>query len=297
MQGEWVERVEDLSVFAVIVLYKPQMERLKRLTGLLEKQVEGIVLVDNTDDDSHLSDAVVRLGDRVKTIALGRNTGIGFALNRGIEFCLSQGARFVVSFDQDSCVSENFIEDLKCSYLASSVQFGEVACVGPNPVRSDGTSYYQNVNVQDYIVLPELITSGSLFPAHVFQEIGLFREDLFIDWVDFEWCWRASSRGYVSIMATNVVMDHTVGAGDLVLFGRPLCAVSAPLRNYYQYRNFCNLFLRCAHFHWKRKIYFLGRRLVSLVLIFFFMNARMKRLHLVFRGIAHGVTGRLGSYL
>jgi len=36
-------------------------------------------------------------------------------------------------------------------------------------------------------------------------------EDLFIDWVDFEWCWRARKKGYKIIGNANVVITHQLG--------------------------------------------------------------------------------------
>lgn len=40
----------------------------------------------------------------------------------------------------------------------------------------------------------ELISSASLIAVSNFEKTGLMDEELFIDGVDHEWCWRASSR-------------------------------------------------------------------------------------------------------
>ncbi|END16895.1 putative rhamnosyltransferase domain protein, partial [Escherichia coli P0301867.8] len=40
------------------------------------------------------------------------------------------------------------------------------------------------------------MSSGSLTKVDVFKKIGLFDEDLFIDYVDYEWGWRALEKNF-----------------------------------------------------------------------------------------------------
>jgi rhamnosyltransferase len=38
------------------------------------------------------------------------------------------------------------------------------------------------------------LSSGFFYSREVIEKIGLKNEDLFIDLVDWEWCWRARSK-------------------------------------------------------------------------------------------------------
>lgn len=283
-------------IFALIVLFKPDPKRLSVLIDQLVIQVQEIVLIDNTElDDPSISQCTF-ITDRVHHIRLGNNTGIAHALNRGLEYCQSRSAQFITTFDQDSSISSDFILSLFSTFLSAEKKFGNVACLGSNPLREDGTPYYRGLKTNEHQQTSELITSGCIFPITIFQEVGLFFEDLFIDWVDFEWCWRAMSRGFQPVLATRVTMQHSVGSGDVTIFGFKVCAISSPWRNYFQFRNFVYLLFRSRCFPFGKKCYFLGRRLLSIFVIMFLMNEKPKRLKYIVRGILHGLSGRLGPF-
>ena len=49
-----------------------------------------------------------------------------------------------------------------------------------------------------------LISSGSLVLKNAFDKIGNFKEEFFIDYIDYEWVWRAQRQGY-KVFKTNKV--------------------------------------------------------------------------------------------
>ncbi|PJI83555.1 hypothetical protein CLV61_0154 [Capnocytophaga canimorsus] len=56
-----------------------------------------------------------------------------------------------------------------------------------------------------------LITSGSSTPTKVFKDVGLMDETLFIDYIDYEWCLRAISKGYKVCLTTKSILKHSMG--------------------------------------------------------------------------------------
>src|SRR5262249_19594983 len=95
-------------------------------------------------------------------------------------------------------------------------------------------------------VLADAIASGALIPAEVLQSVGLMQEDLFIDWVDMEWCWRARNlHGLQVIGIGDVVIQHAVG-DDVVALGSRKITIRSPLRHYYMIRNAIYLALYSA---------------------------------------------------
>jgi rhamnosyltransferase len=86
-----------------------------------------------------------------------------------------------------------------------------------------------------------LITSGSVLNLSSIKIIGLFNEDLFIDFVDTEFSYRVIQNGYKNVMFSNIVLNHALGklveARSLVNFKKSLRITHAPIRVYYIVRN------------------------------------------------------------
>ena len=81
-----------------------------------------------------------------------------------------------------------------------------------------------------------LIASGCFINIKVINDVGGMNEQLFIDYVDVEWCFRAKSKGYKLFASPEVRMMHTIGDNRTSVMGRSI-SVHSPLRRYYLYRN------------------------------------------------------------
>ena len=141
----------------------------------------------------------------------------------------------------------------------------KIASVGPQirDARSGKISGFVNhkwffnvrafkADARNLISADFLISSGSFYPVSIFDEIGMFIEELFIDHVDTEWCLRAISHGYKIFGVSGVVMDHSLGEGDLSFkffkkFNHP---THKPFRLYYVVRNSLKLY-RLPHVTFK----------------------------------------------
>ncbi|MBK6375910.1 MAG: hypothetical protein IPF61_02815 [Xanthomonadales bacterium] len=140
------------------------------------------------------------------------------------------------------------------------------------------------------------ITSGSLHPCRVFADVGMMREDWFIDYVDTEWFHRARARGYRMFGTSRAVLSHHLG--DLtfrVWYGRWRNYNGySPRRLYYRFRNFV-LLMRCGHVpsRWKVRAcwYWLGNAYAYLL----FSPNRWQNLKFTCRGLWDGLRGRVGS--
>ncbi len=63
-----------------------------------------------------------------------------------------------------------------------------------------------------------MITSGSFVQLDILREIGGFKDELFIDSVDDEYCMRARDHGFAIIEATAFGTEHKIGAPRIVRF-------------------------------------------------------------------------------
>lgn len=49
-----------------------------------------------------------------------------------------------------------------------------------------------NIDSISHYITHHVMSSGSIIPLKKFREVGLYNDKLFIDFVESEWCWRAS---------------------------------------------------------------------------------------------------------
>lgn len=192
------------------------------------------------------ADFVAHIGTQYHTVVVDNSTGnkgIAEAQNQGLQAILRQESiTHVVFLDQDSRVSNDYP-------LAIAREFDRIAetqrlaMLGPSVDNSETGEEYKSVIHKDqvtdigFIPRREIISSGSCTSIECLREVGLNDSSLFIDYVDFEWCWRANSKGYVCGITPNLRISHHVGQKTISLFGY-LIIISAPGRYFYQFRNY-----------------------------------------------------------
>ena len=242
-----------MSVVATVVLFNPNLALLKRLYVSLHGQVDSIVFIDNSENESIKNDVQNCLDQLVSSdityLDLRKNYGIAYAQNRGIEFAKRLGARFVLLLDQDSALPSDMVSDLMAVYKNLVNDGQRVATVGPSFLDEKTNELakiirHRNLRVhkitpnqlQSFEVADYVISSGSLIPVEVLNEVGDMDEKLFIDWVDIEWGMRAKLHGYASYVAPKVMMRHSIG-DQYVNFGNKNINLHTDFRNYFIVRN------------------------------------------------------------
>lgn len=301
-------------VFAVVVTYLPEVHALTRLLTALAPQVARVVVVDNSpEDDIRVQFLCAELGfPMIELIRLGSNRGIAKALNIGIEAARSAGATHVLLSDQDSEPAADMVQGLLRAEVDLRRHSARIGAVGssftnvnsgklfPFHVMVKGRPLYGRRSAskeEPHVEVITLITSGTLVPMAVFDEVGLMREDFFIDCVDTEWCYRARAHGYLLYGTAWATMVHRMGDATLRFwfFGWIKGNVHSPLRIYYQTRNLVRL-----QFNGYRGIRWRIRIIWSFSAIFychvFYGSARRASLRMVLRGLYDGLRGRMGEF-
>lgn len=292
---------EITHVVAIVVTYHPDLPRLLQQLEVLAGQVQDIVLVDNASDHD-LEDWAHGLVDlHPAVILLDENHGIAHAQNVGIQWAKSRNASHVLLMDQDSIPAGDMVANLVAATAASPT----VAAVGPryldnrqnakSPfVRLSGMRLRRLDCAENQITMEVdcLIASGCLIPMAVLDQVGGMQEDLFIDYVDTEWCLRARHHGFVCYGVCSASMTHSLGETPFFFMGRAF-PVHSPLRHYYQVRNAILLMRKAwVPFNWKLA---LGWHLVLKVAFYsFIMPPRLQHIGRMATGIWHGLTGRGG---
>ena len=135
--------------------------------------------------------------------------------------------------------------------------------------------------------------SANLVNAQVIREIGMYDEKLFIDGVDYEYCFRMRKAGYLIVQCANAKLKHapaetrTLKWGNYIIFKY---GVASPLRYYYQARNLLYIAIRY------KSLRILCECLYKLVKILFLFDNKMGYLCMYWKGILDCVNNKFGKY-
>lgn len=285
-----------MTVLAIVVTYNPDPARLAALLDSLAGQVDGTVLVDNGSRADIASFVAARRRDDEHVVALGANLGIAAAHNRGIAFARERGARYIILFDHDSRAEPDMIRTLVTAVEGRARKGETVAAVGPNllDARLGRGTHFENrkdIAPDGLVPVDHLISSGCLIPMAALDRVGPMREELFIDYVDIEWCLRAAAAGLRCYGAVSARMAHEFGEPVNVL-GRPMAA-HGPMRQYYLFRNSIWL-LRQGWIPTRWRIRSGTRIVLRLGFNALFARPRRDQWRMMWRGVRHGVQGRTG---
>ncbi len=269
----------------IIVLYKPSQFFYD---VLCDRDDTVVILVDNTPDvDLDVS------GNNTVYLPQKANLGIAKAQNLGIAKAKELGCEYVVFFDQDSRPTIELVDRLISDFKVLKSQGLKVAAVGPKIInQAIGKAYKSGGKlVGDFIETDTIISSGMTTDIDVLLQVGGMEERLFIDLVDHEWCWRAQKYGFNIYKSSKATLSHQVGNKMVKIFEMPFL-VSAPIRYYYQYRNY--LWLNKLDYvprKWKRKVVI--RKVFEFFLIPFFTKQPIVTLKNMISGIKSGINNSL----
>lgn len=282
------------KVFAVIIAYNPDISIfLKCVTSLLI-QVDSVVIVNNG------SSRIENFQDeKIHLIELGKNMGIAYAQNRGIEFCLSKDADFVLLSDQDTIYPSDYVEKALLCYERNQKE--KIAAIVPLFFNENKKEYSKLFITKTKTIEAEIgkeyqvshaIASGTFCPLSIFSQVGMMNERMFIDWVDFEWCWKATNLGYKIICDTNIVIHHNMGDSFKKILGRKI-VVYSDFRNYFFLRNGTWLLYHSHLFAINEWFVFFGFMFLKSILFFVTSGFSFSHLKLFLRALYEGTFDRL----
>ena len=245
-------------VFAIVVLYNPELSTLIKLLDSVKYQVSHIVITDNSTHGA-IKDKIAHIlndiSDMSTYIDLNDNVGIAIAQNRAIQLAIERDATHLLLLDQDSYLPDNMVAGLSAAYKSLEAQDHHIACVAPTFIDRKINKilpvvYYKGLmrkrviptGEEAYIIADHVISSGSLIAVKAWLKIGELQENLFIDYVDTEWCLRAKKLGYLSFVIPTVVLIHDIGDGYAKVGTRNV-VLHSDFRNYYMIRNSIYLIL------------------------------------------------------
>lgn len=272
----------------IIVLYNPRAEDINNVERL--SALYNGCIVDNSPKAVFHTEAV----GAMSYLWMGGNKGIAAAQNAAFELIKAKGeADYILFLDQDSRIADDYPEKIAMELKRLHGIDPKIALLGPTLINlTNGKEYKSSIhalpiyNEEDYAESREIISSGACILADVFEQVGMNRAEFFIDYVDFELCWRMESMGYKCVLTKRLSVEHKVG-NAYVKVGLFHDIISAPQRYYYQYRNMLWL-MRMSYVPAQWKI---NNFIKAIIRLFYlpFIKHGIKSTHNAFRGIKDGL--------
>lgn len=246
-----------MIVTAVVVIYRPNKEDFLSSLASYVQGLAAVFVLDNSEKiDSSLIAALSRWPN-VHYLSFGQNIGLSRAYNKGIQLSRQIKADWILFMNQDS----TFLSNPLSRYQKAAVEGISLLCPQYNTfkkkaVEKDGT-----------IEISFAQTSGSFLSCKAIDEIGFFDENLFLEWVDVDYCLRLKAIGKRILQVNDIILDHHPGTPRTIhiLWKKITYSSYSPLRKYYLIRG--ALYLRKKYHNFM--IYFKARLKLWIKMYFF----------------------------
>ena len=288
------------EILCIIVTYNPDdISILNVITGIVSKDSD-VILIDNSDQVEIINAISNNINNLQYLVQINENKGIAFAQNIGIKKAIDLKYKYVILLDDDSIPQQNFIFNIVNSYKELSnfpdLRIGSVSArplvINDNKVIDLSNAKIDQIN--KFTVYNLMNSSGTLIPTDVLKNIGPMDEDLFIDLVDFDWCFRASFNNYKHFLCRDLYFKHSLGENTISFFGYKI-SKGSPIRNYYGFRNLI-LLLKRNYVPISWKILSIIKLPIKVIYQFIFFDNKMTRLKFIFKGLKSGIFNELGKY-
>jgi rhamnosyltransferase len=296
------------AICAVVVTRDPSPDLKSRL-ATVKDQVSEIVLVDNGSFGRSLTSVndAVKI-NRVSLLTNEGNLGIATALNQGIQVAIERGYSWVLSLDQDSLPANDMVEQM-CNLYSDLPNQTKIAILAPKIIdanvgkearylRKKSLFRYQHALCTNTLLddVTMVITSGALINLSVYKEIGGYREDFFIDYVDTEYCLRAILKEFRIIVACQAELQHgfgnrqEVGRGPLTLYP----SFHPPNRWYTSSRNRIPMIIKFGRKlpHWLLYEFVASAYIIMRMILT--EDRKLAKIQALFQGSWDGVRGKMG---
>lgn len=272
---------------AGVVTYNPNLSKLKdTIDSILNlSRIDEIVIVDNGSDNIVEVESFVE-GERVLIIKNKSNLGIAQALNCIMQRAEDLGYEWVLTCDQDSVVPNNLMDN----YL-KYIENDDVAIICPLVYDRNSQDMVLNKMTNDIEEVEKCITSGSFNRTSAWSEIGGFDEFMFIDGVDFDYCYRLRTAGFRIVKANKVIIEHEIGN----ISRKKIGCLDVKVMNHVAFRKYYIVRNRIyTDYKYYKKIRMLSFLYVvkTILLVVLFESEKMEKIEAIKKGFFDGVKCR-----
>lgn len=218
-----------MHVAMMVTWYNPNDENINNISEYL-KFVDKLYIVDNSSVNNK---KLIKNSKKIEYILNMKNLGIATALNIAANKAIDDGYDFLVTMDQDSFLSKDNYDDM-VNYINNN-DMTNIGIVSPyHDIETNRRK--PTTDVEEVL---EVMTSGNFLNLDIYKKVGGFKDWLFIDDVDIEYCLNLNKSGYKVIRLNNVKMNHKLGNTKVykILNKRFIVSNHNAIRRYYMFRN------------------------------------------------------------
>lgn len=261
------------KIIGLVITYYPGPEIIFNIKTYLP-YISELIIVDNTPEKSSVICDLAKKWESEKSITIefnNQNFGIAKALNQGAEIAISKGYNWMLTMDQDSMFSDSiFFEKFE------NINKDNLAIFAPGNNASNNS-----IKLNDEVTNVQIVmTSGNILSLKCWKEIGGFKENLFIDEVDHDFCLRLKLMNYHILQYNKAILKHSLGDSkhiSILGFKRQLF-LHGHVRTYYIVRNSFYMYRKYSE-HFPKLMQ--QRKLIlfmDLIKIFLFSNNKTKHI-------------------
>ena len=278
-----------IRISGVVVLYNPEDNLKKNIESYLD-EIECLYVIDNTPNKNN--EEKLPTSKKIKYIPLNENMGVSYALNKAAKEAIKEDYQWLLTMDQDSQFKRGELSKL-IEYVKNTKD-KKIGLVCPWHVIATNPS--KPKKRIDYPI--EVMTSGNIINLEAYKKIGGYKDWLFIDCIDFDYCMNLNINGYKVVRLNYVELNHHLGDISIKhFFSRDfVCSNHNYIRRYYMARN-----IHYIYDLYKDKFpdycQFLKRGLRGqLINIILFENDKYRKIRNIYRGIRDYKKGIKGVY-
>lgn len=281
---------------AVVVLYNPEDITIDNISSY-QNCVDTIYVVDNTPAGvgSNFLAKLTKI-KKYEYVCLGENLGIAAALNCGVKKAQEDGYQWVATFDQDSSVVDEYFSAMEKIFLA--VPDKEcIAIISPIYVEQSYANQVIYAPPEPFCFVESTMTSGNILNIDAWEKVGGFDNELFIDYVDHDFCLKSGDNRYKILQSNRAVLKHALGATSREKFINFRFNVTNHnhIRRYYSTRNRMIIYGRYFFTHRQWVILDFKSLIKELIKIILFEKDPLRKMWFVVKGMFDGLRGRLGK--
>lgn len=226
-----MKRKEELKLAGVVTLYNPTDKDIENINTYID-DIDTLYVIDNTEG----KDNKKRLPKNKKIIYSfkNENVGVATALNMGAEYAKKEGYKWLLTMDQDTTFKKGVIDKMK--EVIVNQNMSKIGIVTPwhhtKLIDKKPDTEFDNPH--------DVMTSGNIINLEIHEKIGGFKDWMFIDGIDIEYCLNLTKNGYKILRINTIEIEHNLGNLFYKKIGNRLflCTNHAAFRRYYIMRNY-----------------------------------------------------------
>ena len=276
-----------MKIPATVIWYNPDDENIKNIRTYID-YVEKLYIIDNSkENNKKLADSLNNL--KTEYIYNDKNLGIAKALNLACEKAANDNFEWILTIDQDSSFDSDSIKDYFRAF--KKMTKNNVGIISPRHILKNDIDKFSDD--KESIEIDHVMTSGNLLNLKIWEELGKFNENLFIDEVDSEICFRIIESGYKVIQLNKIRMFHELGNLEKRnFFTRKISVLNHNhIRKYYIMRNKFYMLKKYKKYR-LRYIYYI---LNDFFKVIFYEKDKLRKLKYMFKGITDFMKNKMGE--